>query len=52
YELILVDDRGQAESWPIIRELASKDARIVGLRLSRNFGQHAATICGIEHARG
>ncbi|MCB1575863.1 MAG: hypothetical protein KDI81_00545, partial [Xanthomonadales bacterium] len=21
YELILVDDRGQAESWPIIREL-------------------------------
>jgi undecaprenyl-phosphate 4-deoxy-4-formamido-L-arabinose transferase len=52
YELILVDDRGQAESWPIIRELARKDDRIVGLRLSRNFGQHAATICGIEHARG
>jgi undecaprenyl-phosphate 4-deoxy-4-formamido-L-arabinose transferase len=52
YELILVDDRGQAESWPIIRELARKDGHIVGLRLSRNFGQHAATICGIEHARG
>lgn len=52
HELILVDDRGQTESWPIIRELARKDERIVGLRLSRNFGQHAATICGIEHARG
>ncbi|SFN08895.1 glycosyltransferase family 2 protein [Dokdonella immobilis] len=52
HELILVDDRGQTESWPIIRELARKDERIIGLRLSRNFGQHAATICGIEHARG
>lgn len=52
YELILVDDRGLAESWSIIRDLAKSDPRIVGLRLSRNFGQHAATICGIEHARG
>ncbi|MGB0133279.1 glycosyltransferase family 2 protein [Dokdonella sp.] len=52
YELILVDDRGQAESWPVIRDLARNDAHIVGLRLSRNFGQHAATICGIEQARG
>ncbi len=52
YELILVDDRGSSESWPEIRELARKDSRVVGLRLSRNFGQHAATICGIEHARG
>ena len=52
YELILVDDRGQIESWPIIRDLAKLDSHIVGLRLSRNFGQHAATICGIEHARG
>ena len=52
HELILVDDRGQAESWHVIRELAHQDYRVVGLRLSRNFGQHAATICGIEHARG
>ncbi|MEZ5460902.1 glycosyltransferase family 2 protein [Dokdonella sp.] len=52
YELILVDDRGQVESWPVIRELAKNDPHVVGLRLSRNFGQHAATICGIENARG
>lgn len=52
WELILVDDRGRAESWPAIRTLAENFPEVTGLRLSRNFGQHAATICGIEHARG
>jgi glycosyltransferase involved in cell wall biosynthesis len=52
YELILVDDRGQQESWPIIVELSRRHDTVVGVRLSRNFGQHAATICGIEKARG
>ena len=52
HELILVDDRGQNEAWPIIRSLAERHSEVVGLRLGRNFGQHAATICGIEHARG
>lgn len=52
WELILVDDRGRSESWPAIRRLANAFPEVTGLRLSRNFGQHAATICGIEHARG
>lgn len=52
HEVILVDDRGQAEAWSIISEVAEQQPRVHGLRLSRNFGQHAATICGIAHARG
>ncbi|MDE2156064.1 MAG: glycosyltransferase family 2 protein [Xanthomonadaceae bacterium] len=52
YEVILVDDRGQAEAWAVICSLSQRDPRVVGLRLGRNFGQHAATICGIAHARG
>lgn len=53
WELILVDDRGRAESWPAISTLANEHPQqVTGLRLSRNFGQHAATICGIEQARG
>jgi len=52
HELILVDDRGQHEAWPQISTLAERFPEVIGLRLSRNFGQHAATICGIEHARG
>lgn len=52
YEVILVDDRGQADAWGVIRALAAQHTRVRGLRLGRNFGQHAATICGIAQARG
>ncbi|WP_426662533.1 glycosyltransferase family 2 protein [Rhodanobacter aciditrophus] len=52
YEAILVDDRGQAEAWGIICAIAAQKPQVRGLRLGRNFGQHAATICGIAHARG
>ncbi len=52
WELILVDDRGRPESWAAIRALAQTFPEVTGLRLSKNFGQHAATICGIEHACG
>jgi undecaprenyl-phosphate 4-deoxy-4-formamido-L-arabinose transferase len=52
HELILVDDRGRSEAWPIIERLAAEHAEVVGVRLTRNFGQHAATVCGIGLARG
>jgi glycosyltransferase involved in cell wall biosynthesis len=52
YEVILVDDRGQSEAWGAIRSVAAHDPHVTGLRLGRNFGQHAATICGIARARG
>jgi len=52
HELILVDDRGSTASWPVIRALAESHSEVLGVRLGRNFGQHAATICGIEQARG
>ena len=52
WELVLVDDRGRSESWPAICAIAQAHSQVTGLRLSRNFGQHAATICGIEQARG
>lgn len=52
HELILVDDRGQPHAWQVIDDLAARFPDVRGLRLGRNFGQHAATMCGIEAARG
>ncbi len=52
YEIILVEDCGQDRSWDVIEELAAADSRVRGVRLTRNFGQHAATICGIAHTSG
>jgi dolichol-phosphate mannosyltransferase len=52
YEIILVDDRAPDDSWPILRRLASQDPAVVALRLSRNFGQHAAITAGLAESRG
>lgn len=52
HELILVDDRGNDAAWPVITSLAARSPEVVGLRLGRNFGQHAATLCGIAEASG
>ena len=51
-EIILVDDASRDESWSVIKTLASQDSRVRGIRLMRNAGQAAATICGLCEARG
>jgi len=52
YEIILVEDCGGDNSWQVIQNILAEDKRVVGVRLTRNFGQHAATICGIAYAKG
>jgi len=52
WELILVDDRAADHPWPKIVELAKKDNRVKGVRLTRNHGQHLAIWAGLEAANG
>lgn len=52
HEVILVDDRSPDSTWTRIEQLSQTNPHLVGLRLSRNFGQHAAIVAGLEHARG
>lgn len=52
YEIVLVDDRSPEPDWSAILECAAADPRVRGIRLSRNFGQHAAITAGIDAARG
>lgn len=53
YELVFVDDgSSNPRTWPTLEALAKRDPQVRLLRLSRNFGQHAATLCGLEAARG
>lgn len=52
WELVLVDDRSPDDSWSVVTAIASDDARVNPMRLSRNFGQEAATSAGLEAARG
>lgn len=52
FEVLFVDDRGSADNWPAIQALTLVHPQVRGIRLSRNFGQHAATLCGISRAKG
>lgn len=52
FEVLLVDDGSRDGSWERITAIASADPRVIGLRLTRNFGQHNATVCGMRRARG
>lgn len=52
YEVILVEDGCPKHSWPEIERLARDDPAIVGVRLSRNFGQHAAIQAGLSLVKG
>jgi dolichol-phosphate mannosyltransferase len=51
-EVIFVDDNSPDQAWSRICELSHLHAEVRGLRLSRNFGQHAAISAGTSHARG
>ena len=51
YEIIFVDDRGpEGADYPA--ELAKGDPHVIACRLSRNFGQQAAIVAGLEQSRG
>lgn len=52
FEIILVDDSSPDNAWPRIVELATIYPYVRGLRLSRNFGQHAAISAGLSHVSG
>lgn len=53
YELIFVDDGSPDERvWPLLERLAGERSRVVALQLTRNFGQQAATLCGLRESRG
>lgn len=52
FEIIMVNDGSPDNSWEVITNLAEKDKRVVGLDLSRNFGQHCAITAGLDFASG
>ena len=52
YEIILVNDKSTDNSWRKIKEIAANKKNVMGINLSKNFGQHNALMAGIKSSRG
>ena len=52
FEIIMVNDSCPKGSWNEIRKICNDDNRVVGVNLSRNFGQIHATNAGISISDG
>lgn len=52
YELVFVDDGSGDSSWQIMNEISSMDENVRLVKLSRNFGEHAALLAGFSVCTG
>lgn len=52
YEVILVDDCSQDDSFRVIETLALKDSRLKVIKLKNNVGQQNATFTGLNYVTG
>jgi glycosyltransferase involved in cell wall biosynthesis len=52
YELVLVNDGSTDSTWEMVVALAERDPQVVGVKLSRNFGQQCALSAGLAACRG
>lgn len=52
YEIVFVDDGSQDNSWEVMNNIKAQDDRVVCVRLSRNFGEHAAILAGLSVCTG
>lgn len=53
YEVVFVEDNGSEESWKKLLELKKQFPETIKLiKLTKNFGQNGATLCGVDEAKG
>ena len=52
YELVFVDDGSGDDSWKVMNEIRDLDENVRLLKLSRNFGEHAALLAGFSVCTG
>lgn len=52
YEIVFVDDGSGDNSWEVMNKLRDRDENIKCVKLSRNFGEHAALLAGLSNCTG
>ncbi len=52
YELILINDGSQDQSWERIQKKAVDNDHLIAINLLKNYGQHTAVYCGFQKSSG
>ena len=52
YEIVLVDDGSNDQTWRAIEEVCNLHSHVRGLRLARNFGHQNALLAGLKNTSG
>jgi glycosyltransferase involved in cell wall biosynthesis len=52
FEIVFVDDGSRDGTFRLLSDIARDDARVLVVRLRRNFGQTAALKAGFDHSQG
>lgn len=52
YEIVLVNDGSKDKSYEVMKKLSEIDSHVKIISLSRNFGSHAAILCGLSKCTG
>lgn len=52
YEIVMVDDGSEDDSWGVMNKIRDMDENVKCIRLSRNFGEHAALLAGLSQCTG
>ena len=52
YEIVMVDDGSGDDSWEVMNQIRDMDENVKLVKLSRNFGEHAAILAGLANCSG
>ena len=52
YEVIMIDDGSNDNSWEVIREISQRNLSFKGIKFQRNYGKSAALNEGFKAAQG
>lgn len=52
YQIVLVDDGSPDGTFSVLKKLSAKNKNIISVKLSKNYGQHAARLAAIPFIKG
>lgn len=52
FEILYINDCSIDNSWEVLKKIQKTSKQVSIINFNKNFGQHAATMCGFKYAKG